>query len=225
MIFKWETIRFDRENIPPYIFKFNVALVVYFAAAFAAFIAAAIPIGLCLGDFAEMIFCLCFVAAFIAGTAAFYIVALRLRERLVAERAAELEKKFYDMPIEEAEKILTERGVIKENNFVCTHGDIFGEKPVPFGKAEVYVYESACDIILKGHAVKTVTHPLKIEIYADIYDGVDVSEPCARYKLDCALFNFLDKRNLVNYEDNRGFYYLKTDKKNFVRKAFGFKLK
>lgn len=226
MIFRGETIRFDKSNLPPYIFKFNVAMVTFFAAWFALCVPPCIAVGCTFGESSVTYITMgSLFALFFIGLLILYIVALKLRERLVSERAAELEEKFRDIPLDTATEILKERGVINDNGFIASRGDIFGGKVVPFDKAELSVYAAGYEIGVTGHSIKKVTHPLKINIYLGLSDGVDV-EDLATYDLDGALFNFLDKRNLIkNYEDNRGFILLKTDKSNFVRYAFGFKLK
>ena len=117
-------------------------MLIFFAVWFVTCLPALIAVGAIYGDAAEFYIVLgSLFGAFLIGVLILYTVALKLRERLVSERAAELEKKFSDMPLDEA------------------------------------------------------------------------------------LFNFLDKRNLARYEDNKDFVYLKNDKKNFCRKAFGFRIK
>lgn len=142
------------------------------------------------------------------------------------ERVAELEEKFSDMPLETAEKILTDRGMINETGFFSREGDIFGGKIVSFENADIYIFVACREISGDGHGLKIKVYPLKIDVYAEIYDGVDIGKAVTAYKLDGALFNFIDKKDLIkDYEANKQFVYLKTDKKNFVRSAFGFKIK
>lgn len=226
MIFKGERIRFDKENLPSYVFKFNVAMVAFFIGWFIFCAPPMIAMGCIFGESWE--FYVTFVtmfAIFFIGLAILYFVALKLRERLVAECAAELEEKLADMPLERAAEILTERGIINENGFIASRGDLFGEKVVPFGQADFSVYCDGYYLYWEGRYLKKKTHPLVLNIYCDLHDGADVSG-CASFELDGALFNFLDKRGLVkDLESNRDFYYLKADKKNLVRRAFGFRLK
>lgn len=230
MVLKGQPISFDKENQPLYVYKFNVAMVVFFAAWFVICTPIMITCGFLYGESFE--FFLSFgvsFGAFFLGLLILYIVALKLRERIVADRAAELEAKFTDMPLDEATRILKERGVITDVGFVSETGDLFGSKIVPFEKARVSVCGRGQEIYIdaKGmHGVRIRTTPMRIETTAVIYDGADIRTPHAEYELDCALYNFLDKRNLVDAEaDCYWFERLKNDKKNFCRKALGFGLK
>lgn len=85
---------------------------------------------------------------------------------------------------------------------MSTRGDLFGEKIIPFDKAKIFVYSEGRKIIYDGRSLKFKAHPLRVDFYAELFDGVDAGEACQLWAMDAALFNFLDKRNLVNYEDN-----------------------
>lgn len=219
-------ISFDKRNLPPYIYRFNVAMVVFFAASLAVLLAAGVAIGLTLGDDAEMYFVLSFLAVFLAATLAFIIIGLRLRERLINERTAELEKQFADMPLEEATAELIRQGIITENGFVCDKDGVFGKETVPFEKLNYGVYGQI--FIKSGHRfVQYWTRPSNPDVFLSVRtDDSGIAEFQNEYPLDGALFNFIDKRGLItDYEKNKDFALLKSDKKNFCRMALGFKPK
>lgn len=227
MILKGQPISFDKKNLPPYIYKFNVALTVFFALAIAVFLAAGIPIGLTLGDDPTMYFTLAFLAVFLIVTLIFIIIGMRLRERLIAERTAEIEKEFADMPLEEATQKLIEKGIITESGFIANDDNcIFGNTVIPFEKVKCSVYAQL--FVLKWHKVAQVwTRPSHIDVLLCVHSAEnEIVEFEDEYPLDGALFNFLDKRGMItDYEENIDFALLKSNKKNFVRRALGFKMK
>lgn len=228
MILKGQPISFDKKLMPPYIIKFNIAMLIFFGAWFVVCVPAMTAVGFIFEESAE--FYITFgvsMGGFFVGLGIFYIVALRLRERLVDERTADLEREFKDMPLDEATEILKQRGVINDTGFIV--GDEpFDEKCVPFDAGEISVSPVFRIAYGFGHSRKYKVNALKIEMHVDIYVRLDSGCPLVVYPiglLDCALFNFLDKKNLVVYEYNRDFCYLKGDKKNLVRNILGFRLK
>lgn len=221
-------ISFDKKNLPGYIFKFNVAMMIYLAAYLVIYTSACIAIGLTLGDDAAGIFTVTTTGVFLIGVLAFYIIAMKFRERLVSEKAAELKEKFADMPMEEAKAELIKKGIITEGGFVCRE-DVFGKNILPFGEAEFSCWILARAFIGHGHALNKIP-PTEINIRATVYAVADEDDeeepPIISYELDRELFNFLDKSGFdLDLENNIDFVYLKYDKKNFCRKAYGFRLK
>ena len=215
-----EPIRFDKENLPPFIFKYNVAWISFIAAWFILCLPMMIATGYAFGDSIET-----FAAIFglfgvlILGLIIFHIVALKLRIRLVDECAAALEKEFVDMPLEQAEQILKDNGVINDYGFIADEGDVFiadegdvfGISTVAFDIAEFALYAHA-----EGSRVACIAKIQCDENYDTIRTVV----------VDCALYNFLQKRNFhIDLESNKDFALLINDKKNFCRRAFGFKIK
>jgi len=113
LILKGQSISFDKELMPPYIINFNVFMLAFFAGCFVIYTPAIIAAGVIYGEATEFYIVLgSMFGAFLIGVLILYTVALKLRERLVSERAAELEEKFSDMPFDEAEEILRSGGVI-----------------------------------------------------------------------------------------------------------------
>lgn len=206
-------LSFDKHNLPSFIFKFNVALVGFFAAWFALCVPTMVAVGVIYGErvetYATMI---ALFSVFFVGLGIYYLIALKLRKRLVEVNAAHLEEEFTDMPLETAEEILKQRGIINDKGFVVPEEDVFGAKIIPFGRAEcsLFSYLSAFGIGVK--------------VYVYDVDGADGEDDLV-LPVDGALFNFLDKRNLINCEDNVYFKYFKKDKINFCRQVFGFKTK
>lgn len=221
-------ISFDKKNLPGYIFKFNVAMVVYLAAYLAVYTALCITIGLTLGDDAAGIFTVASTGVFLIGVLAFFIIAMKFRERLVSEKAAELKEKFADMPLEEAKAELIKKGIITEDGFVCRE-DVFGKNILPFGEAKFSFLIQSSKYIGYRHNVKELPST-DIKIHVCIYgvpdEDAEEDAPEIFYELDRALFNFLDKSGFdLDWEDNKEFVYLKYDKENLCRKAYGFRLK
>ena len=208
MILKGQ-IRFDKQNLPPLVFKFNVALICFFGAWFLLCVPAMIAVGVIFGErvetYATMI---ALFSVFFVGLGIYYLVALALRKRLVEVTAARLEEEFSDMPLEDAEEVLKQKGIIADGGFTVREEDVFGTKIIPFEGAECSVFANFGSSGIG----------LKVYIY-----GIDDEE--IFLTVDRALFNFLDKRNLINCEENTDFEYFKNDKRNFCRSVFGFKIK
>lgn len=206
-------ISFDKKNLPPYIFKFNIALVVFFAAWFVLCLPAMIAVGCVLDESpVTYITMIAMFAVFFLGLLIFCTVAFKLRRRLVEERAAQIEEQFADMPLNEATEILKREGRITDYGFITNVGDVFGNRVILFEKAEFCFYPGA--------------FASEIWFMAEINDSDSEDGFGYACEVDRALFNFLDKRGFnLDWEDNKSFAYLKYDKKNFVRKALGFKLK
>ena len=205
-------LRFDKRNLPPLVFKFNVALICFFAAWFILCVPIMIVIGLIYDErvetYATMI---ALFAVFFIGLGIFYLVALRLRGRVVEENAARLEEEFADMPLDTAEEILKQKGVINDIGFVLKE-DLFGTKTIPFDRAECSLFAtlSASGVGVKAYVCDAGGEDGGSEIFL---------------AADRALFNFLDKRNLINYKDDKELEYFKTDKRKFCRQFFGFRIK
>lgn len=206
-------ISFDKENLPPYIFKFNIALVVFFAAWFVLCLPPVIVLGCVYGESpVTYITMIAVFAAFFIGLLILCTVALLLRKRLVEERAAQLEVEFADMPLDEATQALKSDGKITDYGFITGEGDVFGNRVIPFDKSEFCFYPYA--------------QASTISFIAEIYDSDSEDGFGYAYVVDRAMFNFLDKRGFnLDLESNKSFAYLKHNKKNFCRYAFGFKLK
>ena len=104
-------ISFDKKNLPPYVFKYNVALIGFFIGWFVLclppIIAVAVHFGESFTTYAVMI---ALFGLFAVGFIIYYIIAMCLRKRLVNECAAKLEEEFKDMSLEEA------RAALKENS-------------------------------------------------------------------------------------------------------------
>lgn len=220
------TISFDKENLPSYIFKYNVAMVSFFAGWFVLCLPPMIAVGYIYGENpATYITMIALFGLFFIGLLILYITAMKLRERLIDERTAEIEEEFADMPLEKAEAILKGKGIITESGFVA-QSDVFGNTVIPFEKLNYYVM-ARLYVFKHGSIVQLWTRPSKIDVFLQVYtDGENGVEYEDEYPLDGALFNFLDKRNLItNYEDNRDFALLKDNKRNFCRMALGYKMK
>ena len=216
MRFSGRRLSLDKRKLPPYIYKINVATVIFFAVWFIICLPVWIAVGVIYGDSpATFIAMVAAVALFLIGFAILLPIDSKLRERLVTERAGELEKEFADMSLEEAEQILKSSRVINDIGFIGSDKDgvsgnnDFSEFVIPFENADISIFCNVCNTV--------------IEIKAYIYDADGDNE--IFLKFDSALFNFIDKRNLILYEDEPDFVYLKNDKKNFCRRAFGLKQK
>ena len=212
MILKGQ-LSFDRKNLPPYVFKFNVALICFFAAWFILCVPTMIVVGVIYDErietYATMI---ALFGLFFVGLGIFYLISFKLRKRVIETNAARLEKEFADMPLDRAEEILKQKGVITDIGFVVGKDDVFGAKIIPFERAECSAFSY----------IGTFGIGIKVYVYdAEGEDGEDDVVLTA----DGALFNFLDKRNLIDLEDNAYFEYFKNDKRNFCRQVFGFKIK
>lgn len=219
-------ISFDKENLPPYVFKYNVAMLAFFIGWFIVCIPIIAAVGVVCGESpATYITMIALFGLFFIGLLILYIAAMKLRERLIDERTAEIEEEFADMPFEKAEAILKEKGIITESGFVA-QSDVFGNTVIPFEKLNYYV-SARLYVFKRGSIVQVWTRPSKIDVFLKVCtngeEGVKFED---EYPLDGALYNFLDKRNLItDYEDNIDFAILKSDKRNFCRMALGYKWK
>ena len=212
MILKGQ-IRFDKSNLPPLIFKFNIALICFIGAWFLLCVPTMVVVGVIYGErvetYATMI---ALFGLFFVGLGVYYLVALGLRKRIVEINAVQLEEEFTDMPLDKAEEILKQNGVITDDGFVMRQDDVFGNKTIPFERAACSAFAY---IGSSGAGIK---------VYVYDSEGED-GEDDVVLTVDRALFNFLDKRNLIDYKENIYFEIFKKDKRNFCRKVLGFKTK
>lgn len=187
------------KNQPKYLYKLNVALVCFFAFWFTAVVAVMIAIGCIYG---ESVITYAVMgggfALFFIGLAIFWLIDNKLYKRFLGERTAELEKEFSEMPFEEAERILKERGIITDAGFVVNDG-VFGGETVPFEKAY---------FIFKIDTVAGVE--LKIVLYTE-GDG-----PKTVYAFDRAMYNYVLFKD-TNLKDNETLKLLREDKKAFTQ--------
>lgn len=201
-------IRLDKKNLPSYIYKLNVALVAFFAFWFTAVVAVMVTIGCIYGEsvitYGTMIGGF---ALFFLGLAVFWIADNKLYKRLINERTAELEKEFVEMPYSEAERILKEKGIITDIGFAV--GGVFGSEILPFEK---------CLFGLSFELLKSADIDLWIFIQDNQADVKFNSEKKAKYRLDCALFNFLANSD-TEIKNNDEFNLLIRDKKQFATNA------
>lgn len=199
-------ISLNKKLLPKYLYKLNVALVCFFAAWFSLGVALMVTIG-CIYQESVITYAVMIAtfAAFFIGLAIFCIVDVKLHKRLVKERTAELEEKFAQMPFEEAERILKERGVITDNGFVCSEENVvFDNEIVPFDRAW-----------LAFQFGQLITQPkLSVILYSNDRDEY-IGEPKAVYDLDCALYNFILGKN-TNLKNNYSFNLFIKDKSAFA---------
>lgn len=205
-------ISFDKANLPPYIYKFNIALITFFIGWFVVCAPAMIAVGYVYGESPITYIAMAIMfATFFLCLLIFCIVALRLRKKVVEECASRIEEQFADMPLEEATQILKSKGRITEYGFNTGLFDLYGEIIIPFEKAEFVFYPTS--------------HITQITFIAEVYDSEreTIGFAC---EVNRALFNFLDKSGLnLDLENNRAFVYLKNDKKRLCRLALGFRRK
>ncbi len=197
----------DKKSLPSYIYKLNVALVIFFAFWFTVVVAVMVAIGCIYGEnvitYGVMVggFALFFV-----GLAIFWIVDNKLYKRLIGERVAELEKEFAPMPSEEGKRILKERGIITDGGFVAGDG-VFGKEIIPIGKAK---------LIFNISAVKD------IELKIFLYGGADCDVMKASYPFDGAMNAYIGgTENELN--GNAAVSLLRSDKQEFVKAVTGYK--
>ena len=205
-------ISFDKQNLPPYIYKFNIAFVVFAIGWFVLCVPVMVAVG-CIYDESPVTYIVMatMFAAFFLGLLIFWVVGLFLRRRVVDDCVARLDEQFADMPLEEATQILKSRGRITEYGFNTGLFDLYGEIIIPFDKAEFGFY--------------TETYVTRISLIAVIHDA-DRETVAFATEVDRALFNYLDKSGLnLDLENNHSFAYLKSNKKNFCRQALGFRIK
>ena len=212
-------VRFDRQNLPPYIFTFNVAMVAFFIGWFVVSLPPIIALGCIYGEAPVTYIVMgCLFGAFFLGLLILYTVALKLRDRLVTESAAAFKQRFSDMPLEEAESILKEKDIITDKGYIGDSDGVFGKSVIPFDKAGIGVCISEAA-------------PLKVEFGVYIFlceDGEIYRE--TEFNLNTAMYNFLKKKGLNEcvtaspetlflLSDDTG------DLKNIFNLVFGFRLK
>lgn len=179
-------INLSRKNQPEYLFRLNVALVCFFVFWFTAGTAVMVTTGCIYGEsvitYAVMggVFALFFI-----GLAAFWLADNKLHKRLIDERTAELEREFCDMPFEEAERILKEKGIITDTSFVANADGVSGKEVVPFEKAR---------LIFNINTISEVR--LEIRMY-----DTDGGTRKATYDFDKAMYNYISAAE-TNLKDN-----------------------
>lgn len=187
------------KNLPKYIHKFNIAFICFFAVWFTAGTALMVTIGCIYGEsvITYAIIASTFAVAII-GAIILWRVEIKLRNRLIDERTAELEKQFPEMPFEDAERILKEKGIITDKGFIVKDG-----AAVPFEKAWLDLYYG-------------LVASAKIDICVFENDGS--LKKLAQYRLDGALYNFLINKD-TGIKNNYVFNLLVKDKKEFAKLA------
>lgn len=195
-------ISLNKKNLPDYLFKLNVAFVVFLAIWFTLGVALMITIGCLYGEsvitYAVMAGTF---ALFFVGLAVFVSVDKKLYKRFIAKRAAELEEEFCDMSFEEAERILKDKGIITGDGFAA-NGDVFDEEVLPF---EETVFDLQFFQLLS-----------RVNMDLVLYKNNGGCIGC--YPLDRALYNFIIK-NDKGIKENRILNLLKNDKKGFAEFA------
>lgn len=195
-------INLSRKNQPEYLFRLNVALVCFFVFWFTAGTAAMVTVGCIYGEsvitYAVMggVFALFFI-----GLVAFWLADNKLHKRLIDERTAELEREFCDMPFEEAERVLKEKGIITDTGFVANTDDVFDKEVVPFEKAR---------LIFNINTIPEVR--LEIRMYAK-----DDATRKATYDFDKAMYNYISGAE-TNLKDNEAISLLRNNKKVFTER-------
>lgn len=204
------TISFDKENLPSYIYRFNIVLSAFFIGWFVVCIPVCCTVGCIYGENAVTYITMAVIfATFFIGLFIFLVIYLKLKRRLLEERVRELETMFADMPVEEAENILIENGVLTESGFLSDDDDVFGKEIIPFDRA------------VTAFGFGAVASRIILEIAVGFSDDGRVK---AIYKLDGALYNFLIKKN-IGVGDNAMFKLLINDKQNFARSVLNYKIK
>lgn len=204
----FQKINFDKKALPPYIFKFNVALCSFFIGWFALCLPAVIAVG-CVFDESPVTYGVMIgaFALFFAGLVVFAAVYVGLKKRLIAQRGEELEREFADMPLKEAEAELVSSGIIDGGAFVC-ESDVFGKTGVPFTEC----------VLLLGAGVSATKPVLTVGVFTS--RDMQLKEI---FPLDRAMYNFIDKSN-IDLSGNKVFELLKKDKKQFTKLLFKNKL-
>ncbi|MDE7438928.1 MAG: hypothetical protein K2N23_00200 [Clostridia bacterium] len=199
-------ISFDKKHLPKYIYKFNIALIIFFAVWFAAGVPLMVTIGCFYGEsaitFAVMASSF---AVFLIGFFIFWLVDNKLHKRLIEQRTAELEKEFCEMPFEEAERILKERRVITDNGFVV-NDDVFGNKVIPFEETW-FIF----NFISLNESVN-----MEILVFHN-YNG-NSGRQVEVLHLDRELYNFFANKE-TDLKDDPSFNLLIKDKKEFAKQA------
>ncbi len=205
-------ISFDKKNLPPYIFFYNVALITFLIAWLALCLPLMAVIGIIYGEaIITYITMIVSFSIFAVGMLIFVVLASRLRKRLVDEKCAEIEKEFEDMPLEQATQILKDKGVINESGFILKE-DIFGNKVVPFDRMQFlfYAYASLSEIC-----------------YCIALAEKDDNKLQAIYSLDGALYNFLNKYGFdINYKewDKKAFSWIAKEKRLLCKVILGYRI-
>ena len=205
-------ISFDKKNLPPYIFFYNVALITFLIA----WLALCLPLMAGFWNFfgggkKKKINIIINFFLFFVGVFIFFFLASRLRKRLVDEKCAEIEKEFEDMPLEQATQILKDKGVINESGFILKE-DIFGNKVVPFDRMQFlfYAYASLSEICFCIALAEKDDNKLQ-----------------AIYSLDGALYNFLNKYGFdINYKewDKKAFSWIAKEKRLLCKVILGYRI-
>lgn len=203
-------ISLDKQNLPPYIFGYNVALVCFIIGWFVICLPVTVTVGVIYDEspitYGVMIGAF---ALFFIGLAAFAAAFPKLRRRLVQDRSAELEERFADMPQDKAEEILKQNGIISDDGFTVDD-EVFGSNTISFENA---VLTFAADVF---HSRITVI----VGIWAgkeNLTFDSELSLAAVR-EMDGALFNFIVKRGLAE-SDNEFLNLLIKDKKTFCSLA------
>ncbi len=192
-------INLSRKNQPRYLFKLSVALVSFFAFWFTAVVAVMVAVGCIYG---ENVITYAVMGGgfglFAVGLVIFFILDKTFYNRNILKLTAELEKEFTDMPFEEAERILKERGVIDERGFIVNDG-VFGGETVPFKNA-----------YLTFNIDITYNVEMKISLYEKGGDS-----PKTVYVFDGAAFNYFCEKE-TNLKYNEALMLLKRNKREFT---------
>lgn len=195
-------INLDKRQ-PKYLYKLNVALVLFFILWFLLGVPLMVTVG-CIYDESSITYIVlgCTFAVFFIGFAIFIVIEKKLNKRIIEERTAQLEEEFCDMPFEEAERILKERGIITDSGFVVK-GDMFGEEVAPFEEVWIDLYFS-------------LAASAKIDLC--VFSNKSSFKRIAKYGLDCAMYNFLVNKD-TQIKSNTVFNLLVEDKKAFAKWA------
>ena len=204
----FQKISFNKTKLPPYIFKFNVALCSFIVGWFALCLPAVIAVG-CVFDESPVTYGVMIgaFALFFAGMIIYAAVYAGLKKRLVAQRAKELEEEFTDMSLKEAEEALALSGVLEGGSFVC-ESDVFGKITLPVEK---------CALIL-GAGIADYKPVISIAVFT-----AEDMQLKGVLNVDRALYNFIDKSN-IDLSANEVFELFKKDKKQFTKLLFKNKL-
>ncbi|MDE7167602.1 MAG: hypothetical protein K2O28_01985 [Clostridia bacterium] len=217
---------------PKYLYKLNLALVLFFALWFALGVPLMVTIGCIYGEevitYAVMISTF---ALFFIGFAIFFLVDNKLHKRFIEERAAQLEEEFCEMPFEDAEQILKEKGIITDAGFVVKTDGVFGECVIPFEKAhlafnfielastvnmDLWVFAQDGEVPEIDYNITSVMEICKQnESWKNFISG---SSKHAVYKLNCAIYNYLRYKD-TNIKYDQYFKLLVKDKKEFTKEA------
>ena len=190
------------KNQPKYLYKLNLAGVVFFILWFALGVPLMVTIG-CIYDESAITYIVmaCTFAVFFIGLAIFVVVDVKLHRRFINERTAQLEEEFCDMPLEEAKRILKERGIITDSGFIVDNDEVFGNEILPFEETLFYF-----DFVMLRTSVN---------MGVALYNG-EGDWRCI-LKLDRPLYNFLAKDTKL--KNHPAFNLLINNKKEFAKLA------